>query len=54
MTFLRKADRFTLPEEWQAQAAANCPWRNGSADINIKVGNRDVLLGNVDTGNIEA
>lgn len=26
---------------------------NGSADINIKVGNRDVLLGNVDTGNIE-
>lgn len=26
---------------------------NGSADININVGNRDVLLGNVDTGNIE-
>lgn len=26
---------------------------NGSADINIKVGNRDVLLGNADTGNIE-
>ena len=26
---------------------------NGSADININVGNRDVLLGNADTGNIE-
>lgn len=26
---------------------------NGSADININVGNRNVLLGNVDTGNIE-
>lgn len=26
---------------------------NGSADININVGNRDVLLGNVDAGNIE-
>lgn len=26
---------------------------NGSADININVGNRDVLLGNVDTGDIE-
>lgn len=26
---------------------------NGSADININVGNRDVLLGNIDTGNIE-
>lgn len=26
---------------------------NGSADIDINVGNRDVLLGNADTGNIE-
>lgn len=26
---------------------------NGSADININIGNRDVLLGNVDTGDIE-